>query len=487
MKKNSIVLILVGLMLVSILTNLSIVVYIIINKIDIEKFLISTMVTLFSTIVSAWMGLNIYNILDKEKVERACLRADDAIDKANTLNSISRNVTKAEIINVLSKNLLYYTSSSFLLFEFSEKDVSSILDNKILLKILEIENMFEAAGSAQRSKNFEERCRLASYGEQLCEEFNKLLEQTTKSNFWEGYYYLRKADFIYYQNYRIYNSDNAKNLDSAINLYKRALKDITNAILKNTKEFNLDNLINNRKISQESKAELLKFTAYIFNVVAESYNVRCQYPYKLCDNCLTDYQKKQAAENFLYMYKICIYLCEGKISRLAHPCATYFRNFGTSLERISIKDIDSSSDLDCTQLYLNALEINPLDTLSHLNYAKIELKKVTDSLISKSEKLEIAPALGQNLLSKLKCDILEHIEFLRHSDSQKIIGAKFMAWYYALIAFTGNQVNIIKFKKAIEILRVWKIDPFIADDIDRDNCENRCITFLENCYKEFGK
>lgn len=347
---------------------------------DTVTILCSDLISIFGIVISIWVGLNIYNVLEREKVKLAHQAATEALEIANQAAENShqfKELTLFSIMNVLSEQAPFYSFVSYLLYQFNPEINKTLLDHfdkKTLDDFLRIEHLFSSASKLNRSGKRVESRILAEKGIDCC---NFYLEKCSakylrEPSFVKGYLYLRRGDFKFYCGYHYVNEIGINYLNEAVTDYKNALMYIWGSIEKGEKFSKIPPmpLFNeeNNAITEEDDDRTLLMLAYLYNVIGESYNVRAQYRNQYGSSPET---KRFACVYFNACY--CIYQALQERKRPAHHVfAIYLRNYGTALEHA---DGCYQAPITPDQLYETAIKLDPDDSLAYYTYCSYQLRK----------------------------------------------------------------------------------------------------------------
>ena len=347
---------------------------------DTVTILCSDLISIFGIVISIWVGLNIYNVLEREKVKLAHQAATEALELANQAAENShqfKELTLFSIMNVLSEQAPFYSFVSYLLYQFNPEINKTLLDHfdkKTLDDFLRIEHLFSSTSKLNRSGKRVDSRILAEKGIDCCDAY---LEKCSakylrEPSFVKGYLHLRRGDFKFYCGYRYEDKTGTDYLDEAITDHKNALMYIWGSIEKGEKFSKIlpmpifDEECN--AITKEDDDRTLLMLAYLYNVIGESYNVRSQYRKQDCSSPDT---KRFACVYFNACY--CIYQVLQKRNRPAHHVfAKYLRNYGTALEHAAGC---YQAPITPDQLYETAIKLDPDDSLAYYTYCSYQLRK----------------------------------------------------------------------------------------------------------------
>lgn len=379
----------------------------------------TALIALFEVIIAIWVGLNIYNFLGKDDLERLEdkeKQLEQLLDKqtgylTNAVKDASKNsydVSLATLRNFISLNTAHYATGSYLqekVEAWQDGDAPEITPG-ILSNMVNIESFFLSASQANRDGRIPERISIAESGKKECDRLRKSLENTDISaadrKFLVGYIHLRTGDFKFYIGYRIKTGE--RDIAEAITEYNEAIRSWFPSYL----DFG--------NVSSSTTGELYCL-AYLCNVIGECNNVQRQAEMRpddvrpLSDRC------KQLAENALSYFekaiKIAEVLSNDKGVKLPSYFATYYRNLGTAHDFL-----DCGSPIED---YTKALKINVGDYLSHQNIAAFHLKKITQPF-------------RPNTVSEIMDNVLPHIDLLVLKCPTYKEGYNLSCWAYTLLA-----------------------------------------------------
>lgn len=353
---------------------------------DPTNLLCSELISIFGVVISIWVGLNIYNVFEREKVKLAHQVATEALVLAEQAAENSRqfkDLTLLGIMNVLSEQIPFYTFVSYLLYQFNPENnrvLFDSIDKKTIDDFLRIEHLFSVASRLNRTQKCAECRVIADKGIESCQVYlNKYSAKYLKDpTFVKGYLYLRLGDFYFYRGYRD-EEQGIPYLDKAIENHRRALIYIWGSSEKSKKISEILSAPNsNQKIGEITKEILPEdaedddrtalMLAYLYNVIGESYNVRSQYKDPRSTNTCT---KLEACAFFDANYHIYEELKRPKHT-LNHLFAKYLRNYGSALEHVGSH---YNALITPDQLYETAIKLDPDDSLAYYTYCSYQLRK----------------------------------------------------------------------------------------------------------------
>lgn len=390
--------------------------------------MLSGLISLFGIVLSIWVGLNIYSVLGKDELahlEECSERLSIEVKKMQDTVQTHRDILKtnyetnfSELLSCIERSLPHYASSRYLMEKFNEfmqipedGEINQTLA-VLLPEFIRIENFFLAASEAFGSKSIHERKQFSEKGIGICDKIlnskNKLNEMSALDIFICGYAHLRKGDFNFYIGHR--QKDGSTNLDVASIELNNAAK----------MWFGVD-ILNGQPTENDLKGRgvpALYCLAYLYNIIGESFNVRHQEPIKDLSDKYICIAKK------CLQFSACeiIPIIETKESSIAKYFATYYRNYGTIL------DYTEKQEPKCIEWYRKALKLNFADSLSHINIATWELKKV-EGWYSNGKKRDIDA-------QKNSLDVaLQHLELYRKQSPADPVGYEKTCWGYTLLAY----------------------------------------------------
>jgi len=309
--------------------------------------------------------------LDNNKV-----KADILTEQINLFEKQTRIINKSIMAETFGRTASSYYQSLYAYERISALNEDEITNN-LIVKIIEIEQLFSSAQEAYVSSNIFTKLEYANYGINKCEEFIKILdyekynEKSEALSCLYGYYYLRLGDFNFHKGYRQEHGENT--LLIAIKHYKKAIEiyfriNIIDKISLKLLAKNLEGRDKDSQISfdlEENQTELFCLV-YLLNVIGECYNVMVQKEMKGSITEDTEIYKESAVMYCGLAYEI-IKKFTDDVNRPPH-FAVYIRNYGTTLERHQDESGNQPNDI-----YLAALKWNKKDFLSYQTYCSYML------------------------------------------------------------------------------------------------------------------
>ena len=277
-------------------------------------------------------------------------------------------------------------------------------------KIAAIESFFLSASQANIDGRIPERISMAAAGVAECSLLQELITDDITGedkSFLEGYIHLRTGDFRFYHGYRI--ADGGSMLTEAIKAYNDALRDWFPSF-KDTEDL------------YSFALEELYCLSYLFNVIGECYNVQRQRPMHFNSEPKTKYKPYDASAAMATQYfdktiKVMEHLCL-RNEKIPTYCSTYYRNWGTTKDFLG-----GESPIE---EYQKALALNPADYLSHQTIATYYLKEMDQAFDNNK--------LDQSYLTKIKEEVLPHIDLLVLKCPTHVTGYNLSCWAYTLLS-----------------------------------------------------
>lgn len=431
---------------------------------------INVLLILFGLVVSVWVGLNIYNIVTKDEIEKLQRQTEEKVEIVQTkINGLSDEMntqinllkeTTAEMdslknkylksgdlflthvrnmffIQLLSLSASYYASTDILI-----ENIKEIVNNKNLSNpntqtayyndLIEIETFFFAASQANRTQSTNDRITFSKKGLNICNEFFKtyesFLQQNGQNEIIYGYIYLRIGDFNYY----IGKRNDSEKLQNAVENYKNALNCLLPARLFFVDENNIQSL----RLDHTASISQLKCISYISNIVGECNNLL----YDININSNAPFKHEMAVQNMQDAIRYFNYMkCAHKFMLLKNEktpiyFATYYRNSTTIHDKETSGDY--TKDENIIQSYQECIKINEHDSLSYRNIAMRRLKNI-------SEKIETATSVSdKNYIYSNALKTASYIQLYILHASSKIEGYNMLGWAYTLAGAASLSADV---------------------------------------------
>lgn len=389
MKKRIIVL-----MLVLEISMMSVLIYLLYSQketITITEKSFEFVFTLISIAISTWIGLNIYNIVEKsefdnlkKEVAKKKEEYEDTVDiLTKQLISASNELKKMQIQqkeiteNILEErkslfeNHLNINNTWYVPFKTLCHDKINKTNFEILGYLIQVEKMYFEAYKADEQDDIIESIKLCKEGLYIIDICKNLFDnntfETSKSNPWFSFYLqIRESDFYYFigNYYRLCKQD-----------YKKAKE---NYIKELDILIHIDYLIRNNELDINDPYCLAKH----YNTIATSYIF------------LMDFKDQQYEE-----YSVMAYKYSQLSIKTNHANAKAYRNFGVISERRGLLK-------QAEEAYQNSISKNPREYKSYLCMASLFLKNITKKLIIENKGSYMFKEFGklekENIKVKLK-------------------------------------------------------------------------------------
>lgn len=332
--------------------------------------------TLFSIAISTWLGLNIYNVIEKNEFESLKREVEDKKrDYEKSVDEFTEKLSAADnLIQVLKNDLTNMSKQQKALKENILEERISIFESnlninntwykpfkalchdnttmttfEILGYLTQVEKMYYEAYKADEQDDPAESLKYCKEGllilEQCKKHFNNESYETSKSNPWFSFYLqIRESDFYYFMGnyYRTHHRDEQKSKENYI-------KELDILV-------SIDYLIKRKELLINDPYCIAKH----YNTIATSYIF------------LMDFNDEHYDEYSVLAYKYSLLSIR---SQYANSKA--YRNFGVISERRQQFE-------QAEEAYRTSIGKNPKEYKSYLCLASLLLKQITKQLILES-------------------------------------------------------------------------------------------------------
>ena len=383
---------------------------------------INIITTILSIAIAAWIGLNIYNVVEKRQIDQLTIKtkaiklSTEKTKKANkemdsSLKALDEQVkkdtqqleyTKLErvrssinlLINILINTQQDNMSSYFIREFYSLLDSNSNL-KKIseldISKLICIETYFK---NVYQSYEANERKEVYFFAFKGLETIKGLDNNQSELEVYLNYILFRKAELNFYLGMAQYGKTSIDSLKVAIKCYI----EFTNRIqmylpIPDNCEINIEDIesLDNSKINYPDDIIYNKEKAYICNTLGQAYNRIIRQELKGSNSIIEDSQKSIIIENYkkAYVFFNTAIFCERDSNSYKEQ---YIRNLGTFYEllRYIIKDYNPFSRISvkenkeklikiidkASSCYSKALYYDGRKSKAHITDASAKLKKV---------------------------------------------------------------------------------------------------------------
>lgn len=387
---------------------------------------INIVTTILSIAIAVWIGLNIYNIVEKRQIDQLSIRTK-AIKRStekskktskeisSTLENLKSQVEndadqleKTQIERIRSSvnlliNILINTQQDNMTGYFIRR-FYSILDSKDELKktseldiskLICIETYFNNVYQSYKTNDRSSVYFFAFKGIETIQENEKNCnENQGKLNLYSDYLIFRKAEFHFYLGMVQYGKTSVEFLDKAINFYLEFTESIK-MILPNFDicEINMEDIdgLENINLDLPDDIKQNKEKAYLCNTLGQAYNRMIRQELKECISNIDEKYKPTILNHYkrAFVYFKSAVLCEGDSKNYREQ---YVRNLGTFYEllRLLIKDFDPYSRVSVKEnkeklikildkansYYSEGLYLDGRKTKAHITDAAARLKKI---------------------------------------------------------------------------------------------------------------
>lgn len=357
-------------------------------------------ISIIGIAVTVWIGLNIYNIVSKDDIDKFQYNVTTKIERTynqfnnkikyteGNLNKIDIRLSIIQFISLLNETRSTYIISYYFAICFS--NLKEKIENVDLL--VEIEYFFIKTTQFYENNNYN---KAYIYGQNTIDKinlYNDLTKGTKKNKLIEAYNNCRLSDMYYYKNVsaqRAHKNVNADELIESIELYRKVKEYVFKTYSKSSKARFIEN----------------ELYGYIHNTIA--------YTYQELANMLgiEEYNNKADDE-----YRKVFYYYEER--------GRYYRNYGTFLERCGhYKEAITN--------YEKAIYLDKNDYKSYNNLYSLKLKLI-EATINKSLK-EDNVMLYEFDSSKINLEDIDTIdEAITHLNIISQMSVNFCDIYYNL-------------------------------------------------------
>lgn len=387
---------------------------------------INIITTILSIAIAVWIGLNIYNVVEKRQIDqltiktKALKRSTDISKKASKEINLSLNELKEQVeedtqqlaqtqiervrssvnllinilINTQQDNMTGYFIRRFYSLLDSEKDLTQISEFDIS-RLICIETYFKNVFQSYKANDRNSVKFFAFKGIEIIEDNDNTKDRTHRElRLYTDYLLFRSAEFNFYLGMVQYGEESLKSFNQAIKCYidftKRVqmyLPDPDNCVI------NMEDIdsLENADLHLPDDISTNKEKAYLCNTLGQAYNRMIR---QILNGCISKLDEKQKITLLEYYKKAFIYF------KAAESCNNennnnrehYVRNLGTFYEllRFLIKDYDPYDRFSirknkgtliriidkANSYYSIALTMDGRESKAHITDASAILKKV---------------------------------------------------------------------------------------------------------------
>lgn len=388
---------------------------------------INIITTILSIAIAVWIGLNIYNVVEKRQIDqltiksKALKRSIDIIKKASKEINLSHNELKEQVeedtqqlaqtqiervrssvnllINIListqQDNMTGYFIRRFYSLLDSEKDLTQISEFDIS-RLICIETYFKNVFQSYKANDRNSVKFFAFKGIEIIEDNDNTKDRTHRElRLYTDYLLFRSAEFHFYLGMVQYGEESIKSFIQAIRCYIDFTKRVQMFLPEpDNCDINMEDIdsLENADLHLPDDISTNKEKAYLCNTLGQAYNRMIRQELKGCISKLDEKQKITLLDYYkkAYIYFKAAESCNNEYSK--NNREHYVRNLGTFYEllRFLINDYDPYDRssirknkgmliriIDKANSYYSiALTMDGRESKAHITDASAILKKV---------------------------------------------------------------------------------------------------------------